>query len=86
MIATIAVMAAIAETKRVQRSQRQDRSYGNHIPAILAIAATTITEIEKNYLSDRVPYQKYDRCHRWTFFFSLRDRSDRIETGLYPPF
>ena len=79
------MIATIAETKRVQRSQRQDRSYGNHIPAILAIAATTITEIEKNYLSDRVPYHNYDRCNRWTFF-SLRDRSDRIETGLYLPF
>ena len=38
----IATIAAIAATKRVQGSQRQDRSYGNHIPAILAIAATTI--------------------------------------------
>ena len=85
MIATIAVIAAIAVTKKVQRSQRQDRSHGNHIPAILAIAATTITEIEKNYLTDRVPYHNYDRCHRWTFF-SLTDRSDRMETGLYPPF
>ena len=64
MIASIAVIAAISETKRVQRSQRQDRSYGNHIPVTLAIAATTITEIERNYLSDRVPYHNYDRCHR----------------------
>ena len=47
MIATIVmitVIAAIAEKKKVQRSQQ---SYGNHFPAIVAIAATTIAEIEK---------------------------------------
>ena len=43
MIATIAVIAAIAEKKKLQRSQR---SY-NHSPAIAAIAATTIAEIQK---------------------------------------
>ena len=40
----IAMIDAIAEKKKVQRSQR---SYGNHFPAIVAIAATTIAEIEK---------------------------------------
>ena len=43
-IAMIAVIAAIAEKKKVQRSQQ---SYGNHFPAIVAIAATTIVEMEK---------------------------------------
>ena len=46
MIFTIAVIAAIAEQKKVHRSQR---SYGNHF---LAIAATTIADIEL-FLSQR---------------------------------
>ena len=50
MIATMAmitVIAAITEKKKVQRS------YGNHFPAIVAIAATTVAEIEK-VLSQRL--------------------------------
>ena len=34
---------AIVEKEKVQRSQR---SYGNHYPAIVAIAAITIAEIQ----------------------------------------
>ena len=83
MITTIAVIPAIAEKKKVQRS------YGNHS---LAIAGTTIAEIEHLYLSDCcrcdrrkvVSYDRYDRC------FFLCDRSDHscngsdhVETRLF---
>ena len=80
MIATIAQIAAIAEKKKVQRS------YGNHA---LAIAGTTIAEIEHLYLSDccrcdRRRVVSYDRC----FFLSDRsdhscDGSDHVETRLF---
>ena len=43
------MVAAIAEKEKVQRSQR---SYGNHFPAIVAIAAITIAEIQL-FLSQR---------------------------------
>ena len=43
----IAMIAAIAAKRKVQQSQWSKQSYGNHFPGIVAIAATTIAEIEK---------------------------------------
>ena len=67
------MIAAIAEKKKVRRSQR---SYENHFPAIVVAAIATIA-------GKWFPYDRYDRCNRWTFFLSdLNDRSDHMETRL----
>ena len=48
----IATISAIAEEKKV-RGDHSDHNYGNHFPAIVAIAATTIAEIERFLSHDR---------------------------------
>ena len=56
MIATIAVIAAIAETKKV--SDRWDSKKSFSAIVVAAIAGKWF------------PYDCYDRCDRWTFFFT----------------
>ena len=73
MIGTIAVIAAIAEKKMF--SDRSDNDRWDI--SILAIVVAAIAGMW-------FPYDYYDRCDRWTFFFlsDRRDRSEYMETRL----
>ena len=74
--------------KKVKRSQRSYRSYGNLFQAIVAIAETTIAEIELFRSQQSLSVNCYDcwklvsiwSLYRWTFFQS--DRSNHMETML----
>ena len=65
--------------KKVRRSER---SYGNHFPAIVAIAAKAITDIEL----DRCRCDRWGVVSIWSMwslnFCFLSNRSDHMENGL----
>ena len=72
MIATIAVIAAIAEKKSsaiaeiiaiIRKPLSSDRSDNDRT---FTISATVVAAIAEKWF----PYDCYDRCDRWTFFFS----------------
>ena len=69
------MIAAIA--KKNKSSDHSDHNYGNHFPAIVAIAATTIAEIElfpiSRSLEGGFHYDRYDR--RELFFPQRSQRS-----------
>ena len=77
------MIAAIA--KKNKSSDHSDHNYGNHFPAIVAIAATTIAEIELFLSHDhwKVVSIKIAIIAANFFFLSdRRDRSDHMETRL----
>ena len=72
------MIAAIAEKKKKfsNRSDDSDLNYGNHFAAIVAIAATTIAEIELFLSHDRWKVISIMIAMIAELFFSLSDRSD----------
>ena len=84
MSATIAVIAAIAEKKMFsdrsdqRKALSSDRSDNDRWD--ISILAIVVAEIAEMWF----PYNRYDRCDRWSFFFlsDRRDRSEYMETRL----
>ena len=77
------MIAAIA--KKSKSSDHSDHNYGNHFPAIVAIAATTIAEIELFLSHDHwkvVSIMIAMIAANFFFLSDRRDRSDHMETRL----
>ena len=90
MIATIAVIAAKKKSSAIAaiiaiiwKPLSSNRSNNDHWDRTFYISAIVVAAIAG---TEWFPYDRYDRCDRWTFFLSDRnnqsDRSDHTETKL----